>query len=87
MDAFRLLAWRPDSWWLLIWTPIGCWRGVQIGVVWRIERQLGVDAASRLGLYGGLDACWVSARRPDLGCMADWTPLTDWGGVQILGDC
>ena len=21
---------RPDSWWLLIWTPVGCRRGVQI---------------------------------------------------------
>ena len=39
---------RPDSWWLLIWTPVGCRRGVQIGDVWRNGRQWVVGVASRL---------------------------------------
>ena len=83
LDACWVLARRPDSWWLLIWTPVGCRRGVQIGVVRRIGRHLRVGAASRFGLYGGLDACWVLARRPDWRCMADWTPVGGWRGVQI----
>jgi len=32
-----------------------------------------------------LDACWVLAQRPDWESMAEWTPLTGWGGVQIGG--
>ena len=83
LDASYGLGWRPDSWWLLIWTPVGCRRGVQIWVVWRIGRLLGIGAASRFGLYGGLDASGWLALRPDLRCRADWTPLTGWGGVQI----
>ena len=50
MDATYRLGRRPDSWWLLIWTPVGCRRGVQIGVIGRIGRLLGVGAVSRLGI-------------------------------------
>ena len=83
LDACWVSARRPGWRCMADWTPVGGLRGVQIGDVWRIGRLLGVGAASRLEMYGGLDACCVLARRPDLGCMADWTPLTGWGGVQI----
>ena len=83
LDATYGLRRRPDSWWLLIWTPVGCRRGVQIVDLGRIGRQLGVGAASRLGLYGRLDASWVLARRQDWESRADWTPVGCWRGVQI----
>ena len=75
LDAYWVLAWRPDWGCMADWTPVGCWRGVQIVDLGRIGRHLRVVAASRLGLYGGLDASGWLARRPDLGSMADWTPL------------
>ena len=58
------------------WTPVGGWRGVQIGGVGRIGRQWAVGAASRLGVYGGLDASGRFARRPDLGV---------YGGLDASG--
>ncbi len=76
-------AWRPDWRCMVEWTPLTGRGGVQIGNLGRIGRQLRAGAASRFGLYGGLDACWGLWWRPDLGYMADWTPLTGWGGVQI----
>ena len=42
--AFEVLA----GTWIGGRTPIMGWRGVQIVVVWRIGRQLGVGVASRL---------------------------------------
>ena len=83
MDATYGLGRRPDWGCMADWTPVGCWRGVQIVDLGRIGRHLRVGAASRLEMYGGLDATYRLGRRPDLGYMADWTPLTGWGGVQI----
>jgi len=69
------------------------WRGVQIGDVWRNGRLLGVGAASRFGLYGGLDATYGLGRRPDLGVQGgmdacwvlarrpDWESRADWTPV------
>ncbi len=103
LDATYGLGRRPDCRCMADWTPVGCRRGVQIGVVWRIGRQWVVGAASRFLVIADLDACWVLARRPDLGvyggmdasgwlawrpdwrCMADWTPVGGWRGVQIGG--
>ena len=85
LDAYWVLAWRPDLGSRADWTPVGGWRGVQIVDLGQIGRHLRAGAASRFGLYGELDACWVSAQRPDLGCMADWTPVGGWRGVQIGG--
>ena len=68
------------DWW---GTPLTGWGGVQIWVVWRIGRQLGVGAASRSRMERGLDAFRLLAWRPDCGCRADWTPLTGWRGVQV----
>ena len=65
------------------WTPVGGWRGVQIGVLGRIGRHLRVGAASRFLVVADLDACWVLAQRPDWESMADWTPVGGWRGVQI----
>jgi hypothetical protein len=123
MDASEWLGRRPDWRCRADWTPVGGLRGVQIWVVWRNGRLLGVGVASRFGGVGrigrhlragaasrflvvaDLDACWMSARRPDLGvyggmdasgrlawrpdwgCMAEWTPVGGWRGVQILGGC
>ena len=78
-----MLARRPDLGCMADWTPLTGWDGVQIGVIWRIGRLLRAGAASRFLVVADLDACWVSARRPDLGCMADWTPVGYWRGVQI----
>ena len=74
---------RPDLGCMADWTPVGCWRGVQIGVVWRIGRLFGIGAASRFGLYGGLDATYGLARRPDSWWLLIWTPVGCWRGVQI----
>ena len=105
LDATYGLGRRPGWRCMAEWTPVGGWGGVQIWVVWRNGRLLGVSVASRFGGVGrigrhlragaasrflvvaDLDACWVLAWRPDWGCMADWTPLTGWSGVQILGGC
>ena len=65
------------------WTPVGCWRGVQIVGVGRNGRLLGVGVASRLEMYGGMDASYGLVRRPGWSCIAKWTPLTGWRGVQI----
>ena len=46
-------------------------------------RHLRAGAASRFGLYGEMDATYGLGRRPDLSCMADWTPVGGWRGVQI----
>jgi len=67
LDASRWLARRPDWSCMADWTPVGYCGGVQIGDVWRIGRHLRVGAASRLGLYGEMDASEWLARRPDLG--------------------
>ena len=83
MDACWVSEWRPDCGSRADWTPVTGWRGVQIGNLGRIGRQLGVGVASRLGLYGGLDATYGLARRPDRGCRAYWTPFVNEGGVQI----
>ena len=83
MDATYGLGRRPDSWWLLIWTPVGCRRGVQIGVVWRIGRHLRAGAASRFELYGGLDASYGLGWRPDSWWLLIWTPVGCRRGVQI----
>ena len=83
LDASGRLAWRPDLGSRADWTPVDGLRGVQIGGVGRIGRLLGVGTASRLEMYGGLDASGRLAWRPDWGCRADWTPLTGWRGVQI----
>ena len=83
MDASGRLGRRPDLRCRADWTPVGGWRGVQIGNLGRIGRLLGIVVASRLEMYGGLDASGRLGRRPDLRCRADWTPLTGWGGVQI----
>ena len=48
-------------------------------------RHLRAGAASRLGLYGEMDASEWLARRPDWRCMAEWTPVSGWRGVQIKG--
>ena len=65
MDAICKRRRRPDQGWSADWTPFGCWRGVQIAVVGRNGRQLGVGVASRFGLYGGMDATYGLGRRPD----------------------
>ena len=83
LDAYWVLAWRPDLGCMAEWTPLTGWGGVQIVDLGQIGRHLPAGAASRFGLYGGLDACWVLAWRPDWGCMADWTPVGGWRGVQI----
>ncbi len=68
-------------------------RHLRVGAASRFELYGGLDASGwlgrrpDLGVHGGLDASGRLARRPDLGCMADWTPLTGWGGVQIIGGC
>ena len=67
------------------WTPVGGWRGVQIGVAWRIGRQWAVGVASRLGLHGGMDASGRLARRPDCVYRVIWTPVVNNRGVQIWG--
>ena len=59
------------------------WGGVQIGNLGRIGRYWVVGVASRLGIYGGLDATYGLGRRPGWSCMAKWTPLTGWHGVQV----
>ena len=33
---------------------------------------------------GGMDVMSWSVWRPELGCEAEWTPLTGWRGVQIV---
>ncbi len=83
LDATYGLGRRPDSWWLLIWTPVECWRGVQIVIIWRNGRQWVVGVASRFLVVADLDACWVSAWRPDWESRAEWTPVGGWRGVQI----
>ena len=77
MDATYGLARRPDWESRADWTPVTGWGGIQIWVVWRIGRLLGIVVASRLELYGGLDATYMLGRRPDWESRADWTPLTD----------
>ena len=84
LDASWVLAWRPDLGYMAEWTPLTGWGGVQIGDVWWNGRHLRVGAASRFGLYGGLDASYGLARRPDWESRADWTPVTGLGGVQIV---
>ena len=87
LDASRWFARHPDCVYRMIWTPVGCWRGIQIGVAWRIERQWAVDVASRLEMYGGMDASERLARRPDCVYRLIWTPIVNNRGVQILGGC
>ena len=83
MDAICKRRRRPDQGWSADWTPFGGWRGVQIGGVGRNGRLLDVGVASRSRMERGLDAFRLLAWRSDWGCMAEWTPLTGWGGVQI----
>ena len=65
LDACWVLARRPDWRCRADWTPVVCWRGVQIGGVWLNGRLLRVGAASKLEMYGGMDATYGLARRPD----------------------
>ena len=83
LDASGRLAWRPDWGCRADWTPMGGWRGVQIGNLGRIGRLLGIVVASRLEMYGGLDASRWFARRPDCVYRMIWTPVGCWRGVQI----
>ena len=84
MDAICKRRRRPDQGWSADWTPFGGWRGVQIGGVGRNGRLLDVGVASRSRMERGLDAFRLLAWRPDWGCMADWTPVGGWRGVQIV---
>ena len=68
-------------------TPLTGWGGVQVGDVWLNGRQWVVGAASRFGLYGGMDASGRLARRPDCVYRVIWTPVVNNRGVQILGGC
>ena len=83
LDASGRLAWRPDLRCRADWTPVGGWRGVQIGNLGRIGRLLGIVVASRLEMYGGLDASRWFARRPNCVYRMIWTPVGCWRGVQI----
>ena len=83
MDANGWLAWRPDWGCMTDWTPVGCRRGVQICGCRADWTPVGVGAASRLGLYGGLDAPYGRGRRPDSWSLLIWTPVGCRRGVQI----
>ena len=84
MDASVVMRWRPDLGCGAEWTPCESWCGVQIGDLRRNGRHVRVGVASRLWMWGGMDAmCW-SGRRPDLRFAAEWTPCADVGGVQIV---
>ena len=72
---------RPDLGCGAEWTPCASDGGVQIVDVERNGRHVVECAASRLLMWGGMDAmCW-SGRRPELGCEAEWTPCACMCGV------